>query len=126
MDGHQRDNISAAGSHGDHGYDGAGESNEARTWDFLATSSPWWQGGSLGLFPGAAQPTAGSTSFNESRLAFDSLDLNADDGWQQMHHYAGFLRSDNDVPHASPSGARALSQRGAQPRVERGHRRRMR
>jgi hypothetical protein len=98
MDGHQRDDISAAGSHGDHGYDGVGGINDAHTRGFLPTSSPWWQGGSSGLFPGAAQPAVASRSFTDSRLAFDSLDLNDGDGWQQMDHYAGFLRGDNDGP----------------------------
>ena len=98
MEGHDGDDMNGAGYNGDHGIDGAGHGNDARTRDFLAPGNPWGHAGGSGLFPDAAQTFSGSSRFNQSWLGLESLDLNAGEDWPQMQAYAGYIRGDNEVP----------------------------
>jgi len=101
--------MSGAGYNGDHGIDGAGHGNDARTRDFLAPGNPWGHAGGSDLLPDAAQTFSGSSSFNQYRLGLQSLDLNAGEDWTQMQAYAGYIRGDNEVPPMAPTPIRVPS-----------------
>ena len=109
MEGHDGDDMNGAGYNGDHGIDGAGHGNDARTRDFLTPGNPWGHAGGSGLFPDAAQTFSGSSSFNQSRLGLESLDLNGGEDWPQMQAYAGYIRGDNEVPPMAPTPIRVTS-----------------
>ncbi|XP_066320365.1 uncharacterized protein [Miscanthus floridulus] len=81
MEGHDGDDMNGAGYNGDHGIDGTTHGNDARTRDFLAPVNPWCHAGGSGLFPDAAQTFSGSSSFNQSWLGLESLDLNSGEDW---------------------------------------------
>ena len=84
MEGHDGGDFNGAGYSGDHGIDGAGQGNDARTRDFLAPGNPWGHAGGRRLFPDAAQTISASSRFNQSRMGLESLDLNAGEDWPQM------------------------------------------
>jgi len=84
MEGHDGNDMNGAGYNGDHGIDGVGHGYDACTRDFLAPGNPWGHAGGSGLLPDAAQTFSGSSSFNQSRLGLQSLDLNVGEDWAQM------------------------------------------
>jgi hypothetical protein len=101
MEGDDSDN-NGAGYNGHHGLDDVDHGNDPPTRDFLAPANRWSDGGGSGLFPDTARPFSGSSSFNHSRLRFESLDLNAGEDWTQVEAYAGYIRGENEVPPMAP------------------------